>query len=109
MPKGGITHKEYKEQRLADPDFRREYEALSPHFQILRSIIIRRNQLRLSQNELAQRVGTKQPAISRLENGRGDITLRQLLRLAEALDAELDVQFKDKQSAEPKTKVKALA
>ena len=48
----------------------------------------------LSQTELAHRVGTKQPVISRLESGAGNPTLDLLRRVAKALDTELHVSLR---------------
>lgn len=46
----------------------------------------------LSQAELAQRIGTKQPAIARIEQGHVP-SLRTLMRIAEALQARLVVRL----------------
>lgn len=45
----------------------------------------RRRAQRLSQSEVADRMGTSQPAVARLEAGRGDVRLSTLRRYAEAL------------------------
>jgi DNA-binding XRE family transcriptional regulator len=43
----------------------------------------------LSQTELAKRVGLRQPAMARIESGRGNPGLRTLLAIAKALDVTL--------------------
>lgn len=53
----------------------------------------RRTQLGLSQAQLAERAGMKQPAISRIEGGGTTPTVPLLRRLAAALDAELNIEF----------------
>jgi transcriptional regulator with XRE-family HTH domain len=53
----------------------------------------RRTELGLTQAELAERAGMKQPAISRIEGGGTVPTLPLLRRLARALDAELSIGF----------------
>jgi hypothetical protein len=50
---------EFKGELLKDPEFRKEYEALEPKYEIIRSLIKRRNQLRISQSQLARTVGTR--------------------------------------------------
>jgi ribosome-binding protein aMBF1 (putative translation factor) len=48
----------------------------------------------LSQKELAELCGTTQPAIARLEAGGQPPRLRTLLRIADALDCELEVRLR---------------
>ena len=92
--KNSIRHEDFKAELLADAEVRKEYEALEPEFGLIRDVLLRRNELNLSQLQLARRVGTKQPAISRLERGDGNITLTTLRRLANALDADLAISLK---------------
>ena len=99
MPKKSIKYEEFKAQRLADPRIRAEYDALEPQFRLIRDIISLRNELNLSQVQLAKLVGTKQPDISRLERGDGNITINKLHRLAKALGADLDISLKLKPHA----------
>ncbi|MFB7858885.1 helix-turn-helix domain-containing protein [Rhodococcus qingshengii] len=50
----------------------------------------------LSQADLAERSGTKQPKISVAESATRLVTLPLLLRIAESLDTELVITFKRK-------------
>jgi transcriptional regulator with XRE-family HTH domain len=54
----------------------------------------RRVELGLTQAELAERAGMTQPQLSRLEGSGATLTVPLLARLAEALDAELDISFR---------------
>jgi len=101
MPGKSVKYEDFKAQRLKEPEVRKEYEALEPEFRLIRDILLRRSQLNISQTQLAKLVGTKQPAISRLERGDGNITINTLHRVADALNADLDISFKDR----PQTKV----
>jgi transcriptional regulator with XRE-family HTH domain len=47
----------------------------------------------ITQKELSQHTGVIQANISLLENGRGNPTLRTILRLAEALDLQIEFIF----------------
>jgi len=96
---GNTRYEDFKEELLKDPEVRKEYEALKPKYKLIRTLIRRRNELRLSQVQLANIIGTQQPAISRLENGGRNTTISTLFRVADALD--LDVEFK------PRSLVKA--
>lgn len=95
----------HKEELMKDPEFRREYEALEPKYAMIRALISRRNELRLSQTQLAKLIGMQQPAISRLEGGGLNTTVGTLFKVADAL--ALDVEFKPKASRKdrPRTKV----
>jgi predicted transcriptional regulator len=85
-----ISLDEWLQQQLADPEFRQEYEALEPAHQIARLRILRG----LTQQELAERVGTQQPSIARLESGKRKLSLAMLERIAAALGADLQVTLK---------------
>ncbi len=53
-----------------------------------------------SQADLAERVGTRQANISRLESGLANPTLKFLQKLAEAFDGELAVRLQPRQGAQ---------
>jgi DNA-binding XRE family transcriptional regulator len=81
---------------LTKPGIRREYEALQSRYDMIEILIKRRNQLKISQKELAVIIGTKQPAISRLEKGDYNTTLKTFFKVAEALD--LDIKYSTKKN-----------
>jgi len=80
-------HKEWME----DPDFRREYDALEEEFALIRAMIAARARAGLSQAELAERMGTTQSTIARLEGGRVNPSMATLRRYAEATGSRLEV------------------
>ena len=79
----------YWNKQMQDPEFRAAYEALEPAYQIARLRILRG----LTQEQLAEKVGTKQPSIARLESGRSTPSLDFLQRVAEALDAQVEIRI----------------
>jgi DNA-binding XRE family transcriptional regulator len=83
----GINFEEWLEEEMEDEEFRAEYERLGPGFEVARLRMLRG----LTLAELAQRVGTHQSSISRLERGESDPSLSFLRRVAEALDASVEV------------------
>jgi predicted XRE-type DNA-binding protein len=90
---------DFEGKLLQDPEIRKEFEELKPKYELIRSLIKRRNQLRISQSELANTVGTRQPAISRLERGDfNNVTLSTLIKVAHALDLDLDISLKTRRS-----------
>ena len=62
--------------------------------QIADQVAARRKDLGLSQAELAELVATTQSAIARLESGGRPPRIDTLLRIADALDCELQVDLK---------------
>jgi transcriptional regulator with XRE-family HTH domain len=58
----------------------------------------RREQLGLTQQQLAARLGIHQPAIASLEAGRYPPNIDSLRRVADALDCDLDVQLRPRGS-----------
>lgn len=63
-----MTHFELKEKALNKKNVKAEYEALDPEFKLLRELLKARKKAGLSQAEIAERMGTKAPAITRLES-----------------------------------------
>ena len=73
-----------KRKMLADPAARREYDRLGPEFEISSELIAARKRAKLSQEDLAERMGTSQSAIARLESGRNMPMMETIRRYAEA-------------------------
>lgn len=92
--KRDTKYEDFEVELLRKPEIRREYEALKPKYEMIKTLIERRNHLRISQTQLAKTIGTKQPAISRLERGDNNITLYTLHRVANALGLDLDISLK---------------
>ena len=90
----GTNFLDFKRELLKDSKERQEYERLKPKYDMIQGIIERRNELHLSQMELAHRVGMQQSAIARLESGGHNSTVGTLLKVADALD--MGVEFKRK-------------
>ena len=90
--KKATNYEEFEAELLRKPEIRKEYEALKPKYDMVRMLIVHRSKLGMSQKELAEIIGTKQPAISRLESGDSNTTISTLFRVTEALG--LDISLK---------------
>ena len=88
------TFTQFKAKALKNAAVRAEYEALVPEYAVIKSIIATRHKRGLSQRELAERIGTRQPVISRLESGNSNPTLELLHRVAKALELTLEVSLR---------------
>lgn len=80
-------------EKLRDPAFRAEWDALEPEFQIVKAMLDGRAAKGITQKELAEITGIAQSDISRLENGNANPSLRTLERLAEGLGMRVRLEF----------------
>jgi len=79
--------------KMKNPEFRTEYEALEPEFVIMQAMIDARKSAGLTQKQLSERAGIAQGDISKLESGSANPSLRTLQRLAGAMNMRLRVEF----------------
>lgn len=91
-----MNWREYKRRLMRDPEFRAEYEALEPEYKLASALIQLRLSKGLTQEELAKRLHTKQASIARLESGSSLPSLSTVKKVAEALDAEVDIVVRPK-------------
>ena len=81
----------------ADAEFKKAWNDLDTQFDVLEMVIKAREEAGLTQEELARRIGTKQPALSRLERGGFQkAKIETLLKIANALNVRLTIQFQPK-------------
>lgn len=88
-----MKHEDVKQQLLQSPEVNIEYEKLQILYDIKREIIKLRLEQGLSQKDLADRIGSKQSAISRLESGDYNPSIEFLNKVAIALGKKLVVTF----------------
>jgi len=97
MTTKNILYEDWLARKLEDPEFRRAYDDLGPAYQVARLRIMRG----LTQEQLAEKVGTKQPSIARLESGSAIPRLDFLRRVVEALGGTLTIRIEPTEQAEP--------
>ena len=83
----------WKRQVLKNPKIKAEYDKLQPEFEVIRAIIRARANTGITQKELAEKMGTNQSVISRLESGNANPSIGFLKKLAAALDTKLEIKF----------------
>ena len=64
------TLKTLKAQLLADPSIRAAYDAQAEEFALARELIAARTEAGLTQADVAERMGTTQSTVARLEGGK---------------------------------------
>jgi transcriptional regulator with XRE-family HTH domain len=85
-----VKFEDWLVEEMEDEAFRTEYERLGPGFEVARLRMMRG----LTQQELAERVGTHQSSISRLESGEREPSLSFLRRVVDALNGHLEVRIR---------------
>lgn len=82
-----------KSELLNNPQTCAEYDALEAEFETARELIAARSLAGLTQSEVAQRMGTTQSVIARLESGKQAPSLRTVQRYARALGGRAVVRI----------------
>ncbi len=92
-----MKHSQLKAKILSNPKAKAAYDEMIPEFALLRQMLKARQKAGLSQAQVAERMGTKAPAITRLEsslgNGKHSPSLATLQKYANAVGCELQVKF----------------
>ena len=83
--------KDLQGRLMEDPEFREEYARADDEFALIEALVRARAAAKLTQAELARRLGTTQSAVARLEGGRVSPSLATLRRYAEATGTRLAV------------------
>lgn len=79
---------------MKNPSIKSEYDKLQPEFEIAKQMIDARINKKMTQEEIAKKVGTGQAVISRLEGANASPSLDLLKRVASALGKKLVISFK---------------
>lgn len=90
-----LTHKELKARALERTDVKAAYDQLDEEFQFLDEFLKARASAGVTQAELAERIGTTQSAVARLESGRGkhSPSIATLQKYAHALGCRLELRL----------------
>lgn len=86
-----ISSEDLTKEWMKDPGFVKEWKKLEPDYQIARQMIGARIKKKMSQEELAKKVGTGQAVISRLEGMNASPSLSLLKRVASALETKIKI------------------
>lgn len=91
------THREMVDAWKQDPEFKKEYDDLEVEFALLRELLLARQRAGLTQADVAEKMGTKPPAVTRLETALSDRrhspTIATLKKYAEAVGCRLEVHL----------------
>ena len=92
-----MSHSEMREKALKKKGVKAAYDAMEPEFTLLRELLQARQKAGLSQAEIAEKMGTKAPAVTRLESsltsGKHSPSISTLKKYAEALGCHLEIKL----------------
>lgn len=91
------AHKTFRSELLADPKVKAAYHALAPEFGLFLELRRARESAGLTQSAVARRMGTRAPAVSRIEAAGPtgpSPSVRTLQRYAAAVGCRLDVRLR---------------
>lgn len=90
-----MNFEEYKSNAFKkNPELYKEYNALEQRYKLISEVIKLRAKEKMTQSQLAAKVGTTQRIISNLEGGNYNPSIDFLYKLAAGLGKELDIKFK---------------
>src|SRR5580704_12048653 len=102
-----MTHKAFVKKMLREPAVKAEYDAQAEEFALLEELLKARRQAGLTQAEVAARMGTKTPAVARLEAGGGSQrhspSVATLRKYAQAVGCRLEIRLRPCHGRKSKT------
>jgi len=80
-------------EQLKNPEFKRQYDEYGRQLEIAYQILQLRKKAKMTQAELAKKIGTKQSNVARMEAGNQNFSIDILQRIASVLKKNLKVEF----------------
>jgi len=92
-----MTHEQLKQKALSNTNVKKEYDDLTLEFSLLDQMLSARKNAGMSQTDVAEKMGTKQTAITRIESslasGKLSPSLATLSKYANAVGCDINIQF----------------
>lgn len=82
-----------EKELLSDPKVKKEYDRLTPRYAVISQLIAARLKKHMTQKDIAEKLGTKQSAIARLESGSINPTLEFLQKIAQVMGYKLSIHL----------------
>lgn len=76
-----------------NPEFKAEYEALEPEYQLINAILNARKENNITQKQLSELTGIAQGDISKIENGNANPSLQTIERIARGVGKRIKLEF----------------
>ena len=90
-----MTHKELIAKMRSQPGYKEKYDEAAPEFELLRKMLEARKRAGLTQEQVAEKMGTKATAITLLESANSEHSpkVETLRRYAEAVGCRLNIEL----------------
>lgn len=82
-----------EKELLSDPEVKKEYDRLAPRYAVISDLIAARIKKGMTQKDIAEKLGTKQSAIARLESGNVNPSLEFLQKIAQVMGYKLNIHL----------------
>ena len=87
-----MNMKDLHNQSMADPAYKDAYDVFEGEYSLASALISARSRAGMTQAQVAERMRTKQSAISRIESGR-NVSIEKIREYAEAVGASVSIQI----------------
>lgn len=78
---------------LNDPEYKKAYAELEEEFLIAKALIKARKSAKLTQKQVADRMGTTQSVVARMESGKPLPSLKSVARYAAAVNSRIELKL----------------
>ncbi|PVY70388.1 DNA-binding XRE family transcriptional regulator [Tamilnaduibacter salinus] len=96
-----MTLEALKRKALQDPAVRAEYDRLGPEFELIDQLLTMRHHAGLTQDQVAERMGTHKSNISRLERGKSNPSWHLLRKYATVCGYDIHLVASQRPSNDP--------
>ena len=86
-------HAKFLQEQLKDEAFKKEWDKLELRYKIIEQFLRLRIKYDLTQKQFAEKIGTTQAVVSRIENGNVNIGIDFLERVAKAFGKQIEVRL----------------
>jgi len=94
MDRATISLDELFSEDHKDSKYKELQRSKKPFSDLVVDVVNRRNELKMTQKDLAKKAGTYQSRISKIESGEHDFRLSTIINIATALDADVEIRLK---------------
>lgn len=84
---------DFLDKLLDKPEVKAEYDKLAPEYTLFREMLQARKRAKLTQDQVAERMGTTKSAVARLESASHRPSLRSLEKYAAAIGHKLEMRL----------------